>query len=320
MEDPTKTTITDFATLVGYSVAARDSNFFVPLTSRIITAQFETALTALLDDGYTEAQDRIDSLNDLGLGYQLVRYPDPHHETLITGFVESARPGTPQYRGWGGVLVRSAGSRRRVYQAPHVLFDTHTLEVALRAFVDDPGGAALLVAGAHRYANGEDRPIADVTRSSSNVFHALTAYLAHTAQSRGTPLWFIQFHGSLDRRMQPMITASNGADAPRFTKEDPLVQIKQRVEKRSHLAMGVCGWRERTGEPYLLCGKENIQGLLLERMGLRSTFLHFELERRLRDDFYNGVEPGYTGMLEYLATVRDVLDLMTDDRKLTADE
>ncbi|CAA9384041.1 MAG: hypothetical protein AVDCRST_MAG93-9358, partial [uncultured Chloroflexia bacterium] len=123
----------------------------------------------------------------------------------------------------------------------------------------------------------------------------------------------------LDRQMQPVITASNGADVPRLTKEDPLVQIKQRVEKRSELTMGVCGWQERRGVPYLLCGKENIQGLLLERMGLRSTFMHFELERRLRDDFYNGVEPGYTGMLEYLASIRDVLDSTDDKRQLTTD-
>ncbi len=314
MEEHIQTIITDFANRVSHSVAARDSNAFVPLTSRIVTAQFENALAALLNDDYTEAQKCISVLNALGLQYQFVRYADPHYDGLLTGFVECARPGTRAYRGWGGILVRSSGTRQRVYQAPHVRFDTYTLEIALRAFVDDPGAVAVVVAGAHRYANGEKPPVADVTRTPTNVFHALTAYLAHTAQSAGAPLWFIQFHGSVDRPLQPMITASNGTEDPDMTKDDPLVQIKRRLKKHG-LPMGVCGWEDDDG-PYMLCGTENIQGLLLERMGLRATFMHFELEHRLRFEFHKGIDPGCTTMLTLLGTIREVLDVTNDQPAL----
>lgn len=313
--------VTDFVSRISACTALRDSNAFVPLASRAVGRQFERMLAALVGNDMAEAQCQIDALNDLGLRFQLVRYPDPHYDASITGFLEYARPGEPQYRGWGGVLVRAMGGRGRVYQAPHVRSDVYTLSIATRAFVDDPQAAALVVAGSHRYANGEEPPIADVTRSPASLFHVVTACLARTAQCAAMPLWFIQFHGSQDRLMQPMITASNGSEEPWLTVDDPLVRIKRRVEEHDGLTMGVCGWHTTSDEPYFLCGKENIQGLLLEGMGLRSTFMHFELERRLRHDMFHRVEPGYGHGLAFLAATRDVLDAIEpDDRPPTIDD
>ena len=318
MNNHTETIIKDFANRVTSSIAGRDSQAFVPLTSRIVTAQFENALAALLHGDTAEAQAHISTLNALGLHFQLVRYADPHHDDLLTGFVEHARPGTAAYRGWGGVVVRSAGGRRRVYGAPHVRSDTYTLEIALRAFVDDPNAQAVVVAGAHRYANGEDPPVADVTRTSTNLFHALTAFLAHTAQSAGAPLWFIQFHGAADRSMQPAITASNGTDDPGWTADAPLVQIKSRMAQHG-VEMGVCGWEDDDG-PYVLCGTQNIQGLLLEHMGLRANFMHIEFERKLRSAYHNRDEPGMSQLQHFLDATREVLDNASLNRLLVPDD
>jgi hypothetical protein len=300
--------VADFVARIGAYVAPRESNAFVPLADPAVAIQFERAMAAVSTGDEAEAQYSIDILNAEGLGYHIVRYGDPQHKTTVAGFVERARPGTPRYRGWGGVLVRRAGNRRRVYQAPHVLSDAYTLSIAARAFADDPDALALVVAGAHRYANGETPPIADVTRSPDNLFHVLTASLARAGRDAGTPYWFVQFHGSHDRQGQPMITASDGSQSPCLAPNSALVRIKQLVERHGALRMGVCGWPDASDEPYLLCGKENIQGMLLERMGLRATFMHFELEHRLRHTMHHGVEPGYGNGLALLAAIREVLE------------
>ncbi|MBC8078501.1 MAG: hypothetical protein H7Y32_20655, partial [Chloroflexales bacterium] len=160
-------------------------------------------------------------------------------------------------------------------------------------------------------ANGPGRASADVAHATNNLFHALTAHLARRGLAADKPFWFIQLHGSAARPGEPAITAADGAKRPQPSGTSPLVRINDLVDGAGHADMGVCGWREGPGEredgAYLLCATDNAQGRMLEALSLRHTFMHFEIDWPLRDDYVAGRAPGYAAVMGLLAAIRDTL-------------
>ena len=292
------------------TIGGKSSNTFVPLTNLAIKAHFEALLEALLSNDLTAAHSEIEALHALGVEYELVNVEGIANGPAI-GFMERVPPGTPDYHGWGAMLVRPSAAGRRIYQAPHVKADAFTESIVLQAFADDSNAAVAMFAGTHRYANGVLRPSSDVAHNADNLFQLLTAYLAERGQSAGAPYWFIQIHGSRDRSTIPSIVGSNGGDYPQLTADNPLVRIDAAVDRAGYVDMGVCGWHEGPGDDedgdYGLCATTNVQGDFLERLGLRQTFIHLELERHVRDDYRAGSGPGYDGVLSLLRGVSDTL-------------
>ena len=293
-------------------IGGKASNSFFPLTDPLIMTQFEAMVEALLVNKLSLAQANMEALNELGVRYKLVQLQTTSSNEVIYGFMERVAPRTPDYRGWGAALVRPARYCNKVYQAPHVLADKDTLEIAWRAFNNDPHACAALFAGTHRSANDDSKASADVAHAAENLFHMLTEHFAWRGQLGGTPYWFIQFHGSADRRGEPAITGSDGTRKPQLTKTSPLVRINDAVNKAGYVKMGVCGWSKESADDtdrnYRLCATRNLQGILLQRMGLRHTFMHFEIADRVRDDFRVGSGPGYQGVQSLLAAIRETLN------------
>lgn len=301
----------EFVTQFRASVGSKNSYTFVPLTDSTIATSFQALLESLLMGDLSAAQDALTTLDRLGVRYKLVQLEGVNNGPVY-GFMERVAPGTPDYRGWGAVLVRPAATGARVYQAPHVKADLYTEYLAFDAFANDPEAPVVLFAGAHRYANGRENPVADVAHNTTNLFHVLTMYLAQRGSALGRPYWFIQFHGSRDRDSEPDIVGSNGADNPQFAPAAPLVELDAAVDGAGYVGMGVCGWREgarddQDGE-YRLCGTSNVQGDALESLGLRERFVHLEIERHVRNDYRAGEGEGYNGILSLMAGLQTALD------------
>jgi hypothetical protein len=307
--------MTSAAFLAGYknSVADRDSTYFVRLTAEAVTRQFESLLDAALAGDDTAAGAAIDELGVAGVSYRLVSLNDTAEPIL--GFMETAVPGDPDYRGWGAVLVRPASAGRVVYQAPHVKADLYSEEITFRAFLDNPLSRAVVLAGAHRAAvgdgDGDGAPDSDVANDTENLFHALTGYLARRGLARGEPLWFIQFHGAADRDTDPSVVGSDGSGIASLPAGSPLVGINNVVDEAGHVTMGVCGWREGAGDDedgvYALNASNNLQGAMLSTLGQRHSFMHFEIERTARDEWHAGVGSGYDGIGDLMGAITAAL-------------
>lgn len=285
------------------TVGRKNSQSFVPLSDGIAPPEFASLLHALLADDFILAGREIEALNARGIHYTLVRITNRNFGP-VWGFMERTRPGESSYRGWGAALVRPGDNHHTIYQAPHPQSDSGTDNLALHAFRADPHAAVALFAGTNRYANGRESASADVAHTTSNLFHALTDVLATHGRSSGTPYWFVQLHGSADRPGQPMITASHGIIAPAMGNASPLLAIQRHVEAEGHVTIGVCDGAPRA---YRLCGTRNIQGRLLERLGLRHTFLHFEIAQSARSEYRREQAPGHAGIHDLLAAVRHAL-------------
>jgi hypothetical protein len=292
------------------SVCARGSNSFAALRDPLAAGLFEGLADALLAGEQEAAHEAIRQLDALGARYELVRVAAPEGEAV--GFMERARPGEPGYRGWGAALLRPGAGRSRVYQAPHVWADRYSERIALQAFRDDARARAVMLAGAHRHANGDGRADSDVAHAADNLFHALSEHLARRGLALGSPHWFIQIHGSATRPGEPAIIASDGAARPRLRPDSALVRISDLVNAAGLCDMGVCGWHDGPGAPrggnYRLCATDNAQGRMLEALGLRETFLHFEIAWPLREDYAARRGPGHAAVLGLLGAIRAVLE------------
>ncbi|HSH82171.1 MAG TPA: hypothetical protein VLA19_26895 [Herpetosiphonaceae bacterium] len=287
----------------------KNSYSFVPLPSGSNEARvFEQVLAALLADDPATAGGLIAGLGADGIHYTLVRVGG-YGTRPLWGWMECAMPGTRAYRGWGPALVRPGEEGHTIYQAPHPRADGWTEHIALRAFMDDEHAAVALFAGAHRYANGRDPAPADAAHTPHNLLHVLTGVLAVRGRATGRPPWFVQFHGSADRTQQPAITASSGAAEPGLDEGSPLPRIAQRVQAAGHLTIALCPGPKGARRPRrpLLCGTGNIQGNLLETLGLRHTFMHFETAQSARSAYRRGAGPGYDGIRDLLVAIRGEL-------------
>ncbi len=287
----------------------KGSNAFIPLDEPLVEVQFAALLEALLVNDVSTARAIIETLKRLDVRYQLVQLDTG--DEVVWGFSECVPDDGQSFRGWGSGLVRHSAECTTVYQAPHVRADQYSEEITLQAFIYDPQACVALFAGAHRNANTDPEASADVAHSTRNLFHALTDSLARRGQNRDDPYWFIQFHGSANRESQPVITGSNGARNPRFTRNSPLIRISRAVNEAGHAQMGVCGSTERFTEDrnrnYRLCGTENVQGDMLSSLGLRHTFMHFEIHRSVRVDFHRRSGDGNQAVLDLLAAIREEL-------------
>jgi hypothetical protein len=304
-------TLAQFMAAHDATVAGAGSGSFRMLVDPSVVAAFEGLVSALLAGDLDVARAFILALETLEVHYRLVEVTGLSGGPVY-GFLEAVSPGDPDYTGWGAALFRTGASGYRVYGAPHVWADLHSEDVAAQGFGDDSGAAALLLAGTHRDAVGDGNANgyadSDVAHETQNLFHLATAYLAGRGQAADAPYWFIQIHGSADLASEPDITGSNGADLPIMDAASPLVGVDDFIDTRHNVVSGVWGWWEGAGDDqdgdYALRGTTNAQGDLLEGMGLRDSFMHFEIEWSLRNAYHVGSGAGYDGVLDLLDALR----------------
>jgi hypothetical protein len=167
-------------------------------------------------------------------------------------------------RAWGMFVIDRSAPPSVVVEVPHPAFDLRTELFGLAYFRQVPG-AVLLIAGAHRKADGSK---ADVAHEENSLFHVVATELAR----RGLPQ--VQLHGFHDQTAPDKeIVISSGA-----TKAgDP---ARRAAAGLAGAGLVVCRvWDEPCGG---LEGTTNVQGKAAAEDG--SMFLHIEMSRTVRED------------------------------------
>ena len=99
------------------------------------------------------------------LHYEVVRFSDRSTRQVFYGLREQQGQ---HMRGWGSYFINLTYRTRALLEAPHVVFDRFSDEIAAEAFLTS-SAYGFLLAGAHRHANGFNT--ADVCQHISSIFH-----------------------------------------------------------------------------------------------------------------------------------------------------
>lgn len=209
--------------------------------------------------GFAAVLDRRGTADLQKLGFSVHDGVDPATGRPYTIAVNE--PGTE--RAWGMYVIDRSASPSLAVEVPHPAFDLRTELFGIDLFRRTPG-AVLLVAGAHRKADGSK---ADVAHEEDSVFHVVASALA------GRGLTQVQLHGFHDENLASTdIVLSSGAsvagDAARRT-----------ATRLTADGFAVCrAWEERCGA---LEGTKSVQGKLA--VADDTVFLHVEMSRTVRE-------------------------------------
>lgn len=197
------------------------------------------------------------------VGYRVRRVAVGDERYLI--LEEQRRTDGSRARNWGIVLVDPTSVSDVIVEVTHPVFDVDSHRIGVAVF-ERTRARALLVAGAHRYANA-DRS-ADVAHTTESAFQA-----AHDALLRATSIVY-QPHGFSAASHPGLgeVVLSAGASG--------LGVSGSRLAATLRDVADVCvydGIRCAS-----LAGTRNVQGRTTRAMG--ATFLHVEHARTLRSD------------------------------------
>jgi hypothetical protein len=179
-------------------------------------------------------------------------------------------------RAWGVYLFDISRPVRTAVEVPHPNFDLGTERIGLALFRAVPG-SVLLMAGAHRRADGGT---ADVAHRTDSAFHAVAADLAE----RDVPQ--VQLHGFHDDSLPDTdVVISPGAG-----KAGPV--IREIAGGIDDAGLQTCrSWERECGR---LEGTRNEQGKAAAEH--RAVFVHLETSRSVRDD-----EPRWNELVRAIA-------------------
>ncbi len=232
---------------------AAKSNLFVPPTDAEM-ADFAALWQAMAQGKAAENISLVERH-----GFELLTYTDKAFDGSKSVLLREKKP---VRRGWGLFARRIDPQNTLIIEAPHPLFDTGTPKVALDIF-RALNASALLVAGAHRYANADGS--ADAAHSTQTVFQAIHATAA------GETAVILQIHGfaAANHPGYPQVVLGGNSHAESAALAASLAESLQ----NAGLTVGVCG----SGQWEKLCGTRNLQGETAD-----GIFLHLELAESVR--------------------------------------
>ncbi|WP_329056293.1 hypothetical protein OG738_22180 [Amycolatopsis sp. NBC_01488] len=209
--------------------------------------------------GFAALLDRRSTPELAKLGFSVRDGVDPATGRPYTIAVNE--PGTE--RAWGMYVLDRSAPPSLAVEVPHPAFDLRTELFGVDLFRRTPG-AVLLVAGAHRKADGTK---ADVAHQEDSVFHVMATALA------GRGLAQVQLHGFHDENLPSTdLVLSSGATVA----GDP---ARRAATHLTADGFAVCrAWEERCGA---LEGTTNVQGKLAAADD--TVFLHVEMSRTVRE-------------------------------------
>jgi hypothetical protein len=208
-----------------------------------------------------------------------VQLADTNHYTLNyyvdRGDAEAGsyllREKRPIENGWGLYAFRVDSTSNIIIEAPHPLYDRRTPSVALDLYraLD---ARALLIAGAHRNANGDGS--ADVAHAPDSIFQSVHETLVKEVKSSDGQVIVLQIHGfhtsKHDGYPQAVLGFGKSIDSAELT----LGQELENIFRQQGLNVGVC-----TGNNWPdLCGTTNVQAASMNG----GMFIHIELDEKVR--------------------------------------
>jgi hypothetical protein len=173
---------------------------------------------------------------------------------------------TAAARGWGLFIVAPRTHRRLVVEVPHPIYDQNTAATGLAAF-HAGHGAALLVAGAHRYSGDGDT--FDVAHDPRTMFAAASQVLA------GQGDIVLQPHGfssSSHPGYAPIVLSAGTSSVP-----GPVTRLSTAFEADGFSTCVYDGSRCSA-----LGATTNVEGDSARAAG--ATFVHLEMSEKIRDD------------------------------------
>jgi hypothetical protein len=204
-------------------------------------------------------------------------------------------------RGWGLYLNNNFGFTT-IVEVPHPKFDRNSADVGVA--IGRKVGGELLIAGAHRHANGEfdddectkDERCSDMSHQPNSVFQAVHDALINPPECVEEPLLcrttreVVQPHGFATNLHQGIghIAISDGVpDA--FHPDSLIAETANRLEGAGFQvcrfqASGDCAGTEADGSPGTSLGAtKNVQGISTRKAVIPVSFMHIEVSREVRD-------------------------------------
>ena len=265
------------------------------LTFNKNTGLYIPPTNAELSDFYTMAETLLggdlDTTDALAgpLGYEVVVFTNTSPTQVLHGLRE--RLDLVSTNGWGSFFLNTAPEVPNLIEIPHPRFDTYSWDVGGRTFVNS-GAKGLLMAGAHRNANGSGT--ADVAHLTNTMFHVV-----HKAWSTaGIEAWQIHGFDILNHPGFPLGTdaiLSNGDGGV----SQHILELDAALQTNGFLAYAFNELATNSvenlqvnegidGETFSGLGaKSNDQGKHTRALG--ETFVHVELERSIRFDGPNRI-------------------------------
>ena len=226
-------------------------------------AAFAKLVSALVADDFAHAGDLAGSNS-----YRLNYYEDQGDNQAVSYLL---REQIPIQKGWGVYAFRIGSTSNLIIEAPHPLADKRTPSVALAVF-RALHARALLIAGAHRYANGDGS--ADVAHAPESIFQSVHVALSKEMQAKSGNVVILQIHGFHTAKHAGYPQAVFGFGENIHSKEIALAKKLNEAFLTQGLNVGLCAedaWRE-------LCGRQNVQGATSNG----AIFIHIELDEELR--------------------------------------
>ena len=216
------------------------------------------------------------------INYELIKFHDfPSGQTF---FEFKEKSGIHQRRrGWGTYFYNPAYEINTAIEAPHVLFDRFSAEIATDIFVRSKA-RALLLSGAHRHANGHNS--ADVCHLPTSMFQTFHQVGVNNAAKT------LQIHGfsrakQADLPADTEVVISNGSG-----QNFPLIQQLQQELRKFNFPAYIYERSQSTApenknsnslkpNPFRnLAGRKNYQGQYSREHN--QTFIHLELAQAVR--------------------------------------
>jgi len=202
------------------------------------------------------------------LDYQVRGVTDAPTGRLLYLFEEQRAEDGSWPHGWGLYVVAAHPARPLMIEVPHPVYDINTPEVGVAAFRHGDA-EALLIAGAHRYANAD---------GSSDVAHEVDTMFARVNQALVDDRHVVlQPHGFNDEGSDSTdygdVVVSAGTAAP------PPAVLAVTTALRT-AGFDVC---EYDGDSCTALGAtRNVEGVWCRKVG--ATFVHVELDRDVREN------------------------------------
>jgi len=226
-------------------------------------ADFSRLVALIHDKEFAEALPLADTNY-----YRLNYYVDWDDHSAASYLLREQRP---IQKGWGLYAFRVDSTSNIIVEAPHPLYDRRTPSVALDIYraLD---ARALLIAGAHRNANGDGS--ADVAHAPESIFHSVHQALAKEIQETSGDAVILQIHGFHSTKHEGYPQAVIGFGANIQAAEATLGKELEDALSGQGIRVGLCtddAWK-------MLCGRTNGQGASSNG----EIFIHIELDEKIR--------------------------------------
>ncbi len=258
-------------------VIPKESHLYQPPTAEELD-QFKILAKVFMAQNWQKASNLANKLD-----YQMVKFFDLPTKQVFYGLRENRSPNQSQ-RGWGSCFLNPNYRVNALLEAPHLLFDRFSEEIAARVFLLS-SARGFLLAGAHRNANGFKT--ADVCNPINSIFQAVHQAWADA----GMKTWQIHGFDLVNKLKFPSDTAavlSNGRGevSPEIKNLSQILRraglqayVYNTLPSSSSLNQEVNG--KVSGQIFSSLGaSQNVQGIYSTVQ--KRAFIHVELGKQLR--------------------------------------